>query len=283
MPAQPDTRFAAECRRLFDRAEGGAAVAPALDADGRTRTLVLGLQAPADWDRLGGLWRQVQAELGWPAPAIVANGRDGLELWFALAQAVEADVAAATVQALRDRYLADLPPPRWRAWPSAPVDAVAHATRVPARQPGDDDRWSAFVTPDLAPLFADTPWLDLPPGDDAQAQVLAAVRAIDAEAWQRGRTLLKIGSLEDAHRRATAASAAAPAAANAVPGAVSNAGSNAASALEAGQDAQPPTGPSPSEPQAFLLSVMRDEGAPLALRVEAAKALLPYRDPGASA
>jgi hypothetical protein len=99
------------------------------------------------------------------------------------------------------------------------------------------ERWSAFVAPDLAPLFAETPWLDLPPGDDGQAQLLEALKPVPPAAL------------------AAAEAALAPAAVAA------------------------PAAPAPGDPVAFLLRVMQDEAAPLALRVDAAKALLPHLAP----
>lgn len=109
----------------------------------------------------------------------------------------------------------------------------------PAEQPGGE-RWSAFIDPELGGMFGNEPWLELPPNPEQQAELLAGCGCI-------GR-----GDLE----RLLADGGAAPAAPVAV-----------ASDL---------AGPF-ADPQSFLLAVINDPTAPLALRIDAAKALLPQR------
>jgi hypothetical protein len=235
------TRLSQELQRLF----------PAADADGRLRTLVLALRAPADWSALGRVWQGVQADLDWPAPAIAVSGSDGVQLWFALQQPVDAATGAAVLQALVQRWLAELPPHRLCGWPGA---AGAQAPVVPALlgQGEDGERWSAFVSADLAPMFSDTPWLEMPPNPDGQAALLAPLRAITPEELQR-----LPGSV---------------AAVPPVPPVLQPAAAPATvvSAVPA------PTGTC-TDPRQFLLGVMNDAAVPLALRIEAAKALLPPR------
>ena len=96
--------------------------------------------------------------------------------------------------------------------------------------------WSAFVTPDLAALFDETPWLDLPPGADAQAELLSRLQPIGARELQR--------ALQRLQPPAEAASSALHAATN------------------------------DDDPRRFLLRVMNDAGVEMRLRIEAAKALL---------
>ena len=92
------------------------------------------------------------------------------------------------------------------------------------------------MAPDLAAVFGDDPSLDLQPGDDAQAEVLARIQPIPAADWQRA--------------IASAAPAAPP----------------------VSQAATPPT--AHDDPRRFLLSVMNDATVDMVLRIEAAKALL---------
>ena len=47
---------------------------------------------------------------------------------------------------------------------------------IPA-EPDRPEHWSAFVAPDLAHIFNDTPWLDLPPNLEGQAELLARLKA----------------------------------------------------------------------------------------------------------
>jgi len=252
------SRLSLEFRRLFLSAE----VAPLDEASqtphmaGRLRALVLELARPAHWQPLAAVWKGVQVDLHLPAPAIAVNGTDGLQLWFSVAEPLEATRAHAFLEALRLRYLADVPQRRVALTPAAGADleaAIAHqAAPVPAPQ-GTTGLWSAFVAPDLAPLFDDTPWLDIPPGDDAQAGLLARLESI------------KPAQFDAALRQLQAVSTALP---EATPAATGDAGHRLG-------DADTPVACDP-EAKRFLLAVMNDAAAPLALRVEAAKALLPY-------
>jgi hypothetical protein len=210
-----------------------------------TSTLVLALTAPAGWAELAAVWRGVQAELDLPAPAIAVDGTAGCQLWFRLARAVPLEEARAVLAALCARWLAQVPP---AAITLAPPAELAAPPREVA--PG---RWSAWVAADLAPLFADEPWLDHPPGAQAQAELWTRSTPVSAEAWAALRARLLPS--------APPAPAAGAAVALAVPAPAPAAGT--AAAAEGDADAR-----------AFLRSVMRDPAAPLALRIEAAKALL---------
>lgn len=220
-------RLQTELHRLYDPLadEGPLRLQ---DEQGRVRALVLEVTGPPDGAALQRLWQGVQAELDWPAPAPAVQGRDALQLWFSLAQPTDAALVQALGQALQRRWLADLPPRRVRCWPHQ----GAHTAPVPQQQ-ADSGHWSAFVAPDLLPLFADTPWLDLPPGDEGQAQLLAPLRCIPPD---------RVAAALPVHAEPPATLA-----------------------VAAGTD-----------PRQFLQSVMNDADAPLALRIEAAKALLAH-------
>lgn len=261
------SRLSAELDRLYRPAgaEGaGETLQPSALADeqGRVRALVLELARPADWRPLAAVWRGVQAELGLPAPAVAVNGVDGLQLWFSLAEPLEPARAQAFLDGLCRRYLAGLPPARLARWPAAAGSPTWTPQPLPAEH-GSDGCWSAFVAPDLAPLFAETPWLDISPGGEGQADLLArTARILPAD-------------LEAAEAQLQAAAAAAETSALA-------AARDAAAPGPAPAPAHPPSPLAPgaelsgAHPEAlrFLLGVMNDEAAPLALRIEAAKALL---------
>jgi len=204
---------------------------------GQTRVMVLELARPADWEALSQVWRGVQLDLQLPAPGIVVSGTDGMQLWFSLQAPVSVSRAEAFLAMLQSRYLAGIAPARLRCMP--PAGGAWQAPPVPAQQAGTEN-WSAFVAPDLAPVFADTPWLDIPPNADGQADLLARLQPI------------KPAAFDAAMQGAT-------------PGGIANA--RPASAQAAGG----------LDPRDFLQRVLNDEAAPLALRVEAAKALLPRR------
>ena len=90
-------------------------------------------------------------------------------------------------------------------------------------------------------MFADEPWLDLPPNHDGQAQLLEPLKSIPPAEFE-----LALQRLRPAASRQA-----------------SNAAAHAADSLD---------------PERFLLDVMNNESLGLALRIEAAKALLPYFD-----
>ena len=216
-----------------------------IDARGRVRALVLEVAQPTGWDALSEVWHGVQMELELPPPGIAVSGRDGLQLWFSIETAIPGSQAHDFLEALRVRFLAHVPAARVRVWPTA-AQPPQHAALIPALQ-ADTGNWSAFVAPDLASIFSDTPWLDVEPGEEGQAALLRALQPMKPAAFEAAL----------AGMRATARHAPAPA------GAPAPARDAAAAASE-----------STDEPRRFLLGVMNDESVALALRIEAAKALL---------
>lgn len=246
------SRLPAEHRRLF--AAGPSGQLPA--ADPAVRALVLALHSPADWSALAPLWRGVQADFDWPEPAIAVNGSDAFELWFALAEPLPRAEAAQLLAQLQRRYLPDVRADRVRAWPSA-TDAKAPPPACPPFAAGPE-RWAAFVTSDLPAVFGDDPALDFEPGADAQADLLARLRPITATPLRRARAVLMPADKPAAPATPTPTAQPAPAPS------VTTAASSTITSTTGRHD----------DPRAFLLSVMNDPTAPLALRIEAAKGLL---------
>jgi len=218
-----------------------------VNAQGQVRAMVLELARPADWAALSAVWGGVQADLALPAPAIAINGSDGCQLWFSLQVPVPVPQAGAFLDALRRSYLGDIAPVRVAMLPALDVTSARpplHARPVPALQ-ADSGLWSAFVASDLVPMFADEPWVDVPPNPDGQAQLLAPLKSIQPAEFELALQRLR------------------PATVPAAPGLASNAAAQAASSLD---------------PKRFLLDVMNNDSLDLALRIEAAKALLPHFD-----
>lgn len=227
--------------------------------DGTVRAMMLELARPADWTLLSTVWRGVQTDLELPAPAIAVSGIDAYQLWFSLAEPASVAQARAFLEALRLRYLSLVAPGRIGMMPS--VDAsmpgqIQHAMPVPALQP-TTGQWSAFVAPDLAAIFSDEPWLDLPPNPDAQAKVLSRLEYIKPAVFQ---AVLK--RLSAAVRPETLSMTSV---AGETDGSQANQEIKASAAHGTSLD-----------PKGFLLSIMNDKTVELHLRIEAAKALLPY-------
>ena len=247
------TRLQTQYQRLY-QLPATDSTAGLIGPGGEVRALVLALGKPADWAALSPVWRGVQADLELPAPAIAVNGVDAFELWFSLAEPVPVAEAAAFLQGLRLRYLADVKPARLRLWPDAVAPTASPGpSRIPALQPATG-RWSAFVAPDLPAVFGDDPSLDFQPVDDAQAEQLGRLASIPPDAWQAALAQLQ----------AVAPVAAVAAAAHT---ALSSPASSAVTAHAALQGTY-------QDPRRFLLDVMNDPTVALALRIDAAKALL---------
>ena len=240
--------------------------------DGQVRALMLEVNGPGAWTALGAAWRGVQETLELPAPAIAVSGGEGLQLWFSLAEALPLRLARAFLAGLRHHLLAEVRPERLQQWPPAQEDiAPGLPPQVPAcrsADPGpgsnetDGERWSAFVAADLAPMFDDEPWLGLAPPPDGQAELLARLRSIPLADVRRCLALWEAEAATAQPPAAMAASAAQPRApleTASVPNPVHNPAHNPSCA---------------SDPRLFLQEVMTDPQVPLALRIEAARALL---------
>lgn len=215
-----------------------------LDAQGRTRVLMLELRRPADGTMLSHIWRSVQTDWAWPAPAMAVSGTEGLQLWFSLAEPVPVAQAWAVLAGLRQQHLSGWAEHRVRQWPGQPD---LGALELVPRCEGASGCWAAFVAADLMPLFEESPWLDIEPGEEGQAQLLAGLRSIRPAQWQAVMAQLQP-----------------------VPAAVSGLLPQVV-AVAAGET---------NDPRQFLLRVMNDEAVPMAFRIEAAKALLPLSPPG---
>lgn len=294
------SRLHAEFDRLY-APPGAASDAPGSgDADlvgpnGQVRALVLDIGRPVEWPVVAPLWRAVQDDLDLPAPGLAISGEQSFQLWWSLAEAVPAQDAERFLQAVQRRFLPTLKPARVRTFPARTGDSNgdragwSHVRRVPAQVL--PDQWSAFVAPGLAPVFEETPWVDFPPNEEGQAELLSALRSVSPSQWQdalarlTGATEEETGptgrtdaaSTATSMATSTATSRTAPATTSAVPAGLTL---TSAKASRHHTDGDPsPTGlvtESFSDPRRFLLHVMNDSAVPLPLRIEAAKALLPH-------
>lgn len=240
-------RLQTELQRLYLPCDITAGEPKLLGKDGGVRALVLAMGGPADWEALAPLWRGVQADLEWPAPAIAVNGRDAFELWFSLAEPLPRAEATRLLAYLQRRYLRGVRSERVRVWPGADMAAQAPSCPPFAARP---ERWAAFVAPDLPAVFGDDPALDFEPGTDAQAELLSRLRAISSAELRKAQTALL------AKEPLMAASSAPAIMVQEANGAVTSVTSSS------------------QDPRAFLLAVMNDAAVPLALRIDAAKGLL---------
>lgn len=259
LPAELDRLYRARGRSIQNPygAEPGL-IAP----DGSVRAMVLELARPADWTLLSSVWRGVQTDLELPAPAIAVSGIDAYQLWFSLAEPVSVAQARWFLECLRLRYLSLVAPGRIAMMPSADAASpgkIHHAMLVPALQPATG-QWSAFVAPDLAAIFSEEPWLDLPPNPDAQANVLSRLECIKPAVFQAILEHFRpvVGTVTSSITSVTE----------------EKDGSHANQEVKA--SAPHANHGNSLDPKGFLLGVMNDKTIELHLRIEAAKALLPY-------
>ena len=243
--------------RHWVRVAGGPAAAdtPAdTPADAGVRAVAWHVRA-ADSEWVSRAWTLAQTHAALPAPAIAVDGLAGWQLWFALSQPrpfdeVRAVLCTAIRSWLRDADIdvsaADAQAWVFSAWSGAVGTAVGDGTQAPVPRQVAPERWSAFVAPDLVPVFAESPWLDCEPGEEGQSTLMSRWQPIPDEAWAR--------------LRQAVAPLASPARA---------AGLTTAAPRSSDEAAQ-------ADPRAFLVSVMNDPAVDMALRIEAARALLAH-------
>jgi hypothetical protein len=224
--------------------------------------MVVSVAGGKHWALVAALYEGVQKDLDLPAPAVAVSVDEGYQIWFSLAETVSLPEARRFLDALQRKYLAEIPVQKLKFRPGA-VDAGALDTvsLVPALEVSTG-RWSAFIDPTMGSMFADETWLDMAPGLDNQAGMLAALASIKAGDMRR-----VLGILE-----AEAVVASVSPETSAGPGGVASPfgldTTHGAATLSVGNDFTDPT--------SFLLAVMNDAAAGARHRIEAAKALLPY-------
>ena len=268
-------RLQSELNRLYlppsqARAETDAQPAALIDPTDRVRAMVMELTRPPSWDAMSKVWQGVQAELNLPAPAIAVSGTDGLQLWFSLAEPIAADRAHAFLERLRLRYLADVESGRVGLMPATNADALhpeLHARLIPARHEPTGN-WSAFLAPDLVPIFSDSPWLDIPPNEEGQATLLRGMEVMKLAAFEAA--FDKLGPVTQPSQVTAAAVRFDEPLAHVLPASATSPATSTATASASSSA----TVSSSEDAKRFLLQVMNDDTVALALRIEAAKALL---------
>jgi len=163
---------------LAQRASGAPCADVELALDGHTRAIPIPFRKTASgdqghWDRLCSVANGLQAEFGFPAPAVSVASRGGYMLWLSLARAVPLAQA--------QRFLDGL----GRLWPDAlPAAAVGTAVELPPCLDTATGKWAAFIHPGMGASFADESGLDMAPPLAGQVAFLDGLDSIAAEAFQ---------------------------------------------------------------------------------------------------
>lgn len=225
---------------------------------GMARVMLINFKKAGDWPAVASLIQAVQEDLDLPPPAVSLAGREGFRVWFSLVRPVAVERAQAFLEALRLRYLMDIPVNHLDLLPQ---QAPAVVNLAPTLHPATG-KWLAFIDPSLGGMFGDEPWLEMAPNRDSQAKLLAGFASIEAADFERA-----VATLQD-----QAAAASAPVLLP-VAAAVDRQGEVAGSG---GKGAKLSVGSAYSDPKSFLLAVMNDASASTRQRIKAAKALRPY-------
>ncbi len=241
---------------------GEAAIALHLTSpEGYARALVIEFARSSHWPQAAALCQALTEELELPAPAVAVGGPAGYQLWLSLAEPQPVAVVQDFLQALVQKYLADVPAAARRCYPDDGDDCP----RLPPARLANEG-WSAFIDPTMGAMFADETWLPMAPNADKQADMLAALKSISTTDFQRALAQLQAESAAAVANEPLAEPPAQP-----ITKPFSTAPAATAASLAA-----PSLGSQFSDPRDFLLAVMNDAGASTEQRIEAAKALLPY-------
>ncbi|MFC4933038.1 hypothetical protein [Massilia sp. GCM10023247] len=144
------------------------AIAP---VGGQTRCLVLpfpgdGSGGDAHWSALCELASILQAEYGFPAPAVSISGADGYRLWLSFAD----PVPVAQAQLLLERLRA--------AHGCVPVADASLPVPLPPCLDNASGKWAAFINPGMGASFAEEPGLEMAPPLAAQTAFLEGLESI---------------------------------------------------------------------------------------------------------
>ena len=231
--------------------------------EGGVRVLAVDFMRSRDWPHVAAFLQALQDDLELPVPALAVRAHAGYTLWMSLAQPLALADAVAFLEALRERYLADLPPQAVTLRPGSGADgAQAWLPLLPVRH-AVSGHWSAFIDPGLGALFADEPWLEMAPTMGQQADILASLGSVDAAALARAVEDLAASAVRCAEGEGKAAT-------------LANTQADASKVGARRKTATLALGGGFADPADFLLAVMNDSSATARQRIAAAKALLPY-------
>ena len=147
--------------------------------DGLLRAIVLPFRkvAGADgqhWERLCTVANGLQADFGFPAPAVSVASAGGYVLWLSL----EAPVPVAEAR----RFVACLD----GLWPDTlpSADTVGMPVELPPCLNGATGHWAAFIHPGMGASFADESGLDMAPPAAGQVAFLEGLQSVTVDQFR---------------------------------------------------------------------------------------------------
>jgi hypothetical protein len=162
---------------LFDLASDGAVRAIVIPFD-RQPTV----SGETQWARLCEVANLLQAELGWPPPAVSVSGGTGFRLWLSFDAALPVDQATQLLDLLRVAYFPEI---------VLSPDSVQAPVELPPCLHQGSGKWAAFINPGIGASFADEPALDMPPPAAGQAALLQSLHSISAAQRDHALQLLR--------------------------------------------------------------------------------------------
>ena len=172
-------KLLSELNRLYllpdsPAAQGGPGPAADLvSRAGLTRAIAIPFRkAPGEdaqhWERLCTVANGLQADFGFPAPAVSVASTGGFVLWLSLA----APVSVADAR----RFVAGL----GRLWPDTlpPADTIGVPVELPPCANTATGTWAAFIHPGMGASFADESGLDMAPPAAGQVAFLEGLDSI---------------------------------------------------------------------------------------------------------
>lgn len=228
--------------------------------NGMVRAMAASFVKAGDWENVAKLYQAIQDDLELPAPAISISGHGGYTLWFSLTEATAAPLATAFLEALRRKYLAEMPLSSLTFHPEAKGPNLLPLAPALDETTG---KWSAFIDPSMGSMFVDEPGLEMAPNMDRQADMLGRLKSIKPADLERAMELLQASDNADSSS---------PEERPASEG--SDDDRQLTKLRPAGESLG--NGKYYTDPRNFLLAIMNDPSASAKQRIRAAKALLPY-------
>ncbi|MCE3602475.1 hypothetical protein LXA47_02480 [Massilia sp. P8910] len=148
------------------------------DSQGRTRAMVLafrktsGAMEAQHWSRLCMVANALQAELGFPAPAVSVSGANGYYLWMSLDTPTPVARVQTFLELIRKAYTPDM---------DLAPDAAGAAVELPPCLDSRSGKWAAFIDPGLGASFAEESGLEMLPPLAGQTALLERVESISVK------------------------------------------------------------------------------------------------------
>jgi hypothetical protein len=170
--------------------------------NGLTRAMVIAFHKKGDseeaqhWSRLCAVANALQAQLGFPAPAVSISGANGYALWLSLEAPAPAAQAQKFLELLRQAYFPDM---------DLRPDAVSAPVELPPCLNQSTGKWAAFIHPGMGASFADESGLEMAPPFAGQAAFLEGLQSISEAQF-----LYAMNMLQQSHGAAPMVSVPAP-------------------------------------------------------------------------